>query len=379
MTDNRRQTSADSSATGSEVLWQFNSSRILLPVLLGMGFVSYVVYHEMVKNGLTAAEMFTRMEWTPSTFFWLLLGCLMMCLREFGYMWQMRILTDRKIRWSATFEIIMLWNFFASVSPSMVGGAAAAVFMLNKEGISLGRSTAIIFTTLFFDQVFFISIPLLVSLIIPQKAIFAPLELIPSELLGSSVYGAFWAAWGSIVAYVLFLVAALFVAPSLIHWWLTRLFHLPLMRRWRGRGMHMANELMIASRDLRDRSTWWWLTAWLATSVAWIGRYLVLNCVLAAFPDRHLDMFDHILAAGRQAVLWIIMTVSPTPGSAGVAELGFSWLFKDMIPQGLALSLAIVWRLIGYYPYLIFGIPIMTHWIKRIYGRDVREGLAEVP
>jgi len=84
-------------------------------------------------------------------------------------------------------------------------------------------------------------------------------------------------------------------------------------------------------------------------------------------------LYEHLLAAGRQAVLWIIMTLSPTPGSAGVAELGFTWLFKDLVPAGLALSLAVIWRLLAYYPYLILGIPIMTHWIKRVYGRDVRE------
>ncbi len=271
----------------------------------------------------------------------------------------------------------MLWNFFAAVSPSMVGGAAVAVFMLSKEGIGLGRATAIVFTILFFDQAFFIGIPLLVNLIIPQEDIFAPLALIPSELLGAGVYGVFWSAWAGIAAYVAFLIAALFVAPSWINGWLRRLFMLPPLHRWRTQGLHMADELMIASRDLRDRSTAWWLTVWAATSLAWIGRYLVLNCVLAAFSDRPLAPFEHILAAGRQAVLWVIMTVSPTPGSAGVAELGFIWLFKDLIPAGLALNLAIIWRLLAYYPYLILGIPIMTHWIKRVYGRDVREELPD--
>ncbi|MDD5034729.1 MAG: lysylphosphatidylglycerol synthase transmembrane domain-containing protein [Methylococcaceae bacterium] len=363
--------------TGADVLRQFSPSRVLLPVLLGLGFVVYAMHHELVKNGLTLGELFERMEWNLQSLLWLSLGGLMMVLREFGYMWQLRILSDGKLGWWVSFEIVMLWNFFASVSPSMVGGAAVAVFMLTKEGISLGRGAAIIFTSLFFDQTFFIGIPMMVSLIIPQKDIFAPLELIPSDVLGTGVYGAFWTAWGAIGAYVAFLIAALFVAPGWINWWLTRFFLLSALHRWRGRGLHMANELMIASRDLRGRSVGWWLKAWLATSVAWIGRYLVLNCVLAAFSERPMGLFDHILAAGRQAVLWIIMTVSPTPGSAGVAELGFTWLFRDLVPAGSALSLALIWRLISYYPYLILGIPIMSWWIRRVYGRDEREVLAD--
>lgn len=357
---------------GREILGQFRPGRILLPVLLGVGIMAYLLYQEVLKNGLTPAELLTRLQWTGDTIGWLVLAVLMMALREFGYMWQLRILTDRKVKWMASFEIVMLWNFFAAVSPSMVGGAAVAVFMLGKEGVGVGRATAIIFTTVFFDQVFFISIPLLVSLIIPQDDIFAPLRLIPFDVLGTSVYGAFWSAWGGIALYVVLLIAALFVAPSWMNWWLSKLFMLPFMHRWRTQGLHMANELKIASHDLGDRSFGWWTKVWAATSLAWIGRYLVLNCVLAAFSPMTLSPFDHLLAAGRQAVLWIIMVVSPTPGSAGVAELGFSWLFKDMIPPGLALTLAIVWRLVSYYPHLILGIPVMTRWIKRVYGRDVR-------
>lgn len=361
----------------AEALRQFSPARILMPVLLGTGFVGYVMYREIVRNGQTPLEVLAGMNWTLATLLWLALAVLMLAVRELGYMWQLRILTDGRLKWSACFEVIMLWNFFAAVSPSMVGGAAAAVFMLCKEGVSLGRSTAIVFITVFLDQVFFISIPFLVSLIIPQRDIFAPLEWIPSDLLGTSVLAAFWSAWGSMAAYVAFLVGALFVAPSWINWWLTKLFVLPVMHRWRVRGLHMANELHIASRDLRDRSTGWWLKVWAATSLAWIGRYLVLNCVLTAFTDKPFGVFDHILIAGRQAVLWIIMVVSPTPGSAGVAELGFSWLFRDLVPAGAALTLAIVWRTIAYYPYLIVGVPVMTHWIKRIFGSDLRERQAD--
>jgi len=362
-------------AAGGENLKQFSPHRVLLPVLLGLGFVCYVVYHELLKNGLTVGDLFAQMDWTAHTFLWLGLGVLMVATRELGYTWQLRILTDRKISRWACFEIVMLWNFFGAVSPSMVGGTPMAVFMLNKEGISLGRSTAIVFTILFFDQVFYSGIPLLVSLMIPQQDIFAPLDMIKSDVLGTSVYSAFCTAWVGIAAYVAFLVAALFVAPRWINWWLVRLFMLPFLRRWRVHGLHLAEELLLASHDLRGRHTLWWLRAWLATTVAWLGRYLVLICVLLAFADRSWDLFSLLLAAGRQAVLYIIMTLSPTPGGAGIAEMGFTWLFKDLVPAGLALSLAIVWRLLAYYPYLLLGIPIMTRWIKRVYGRDVRERL----
>ena len=355
-------------------LGQFRASRALLPVLLGLLIVAFLLYQETVKHGLTPGEMLARLRWSAGTGLWLFAGVMTMVLRDFGYVWQLRILTDRRLTWVASFQVVMLWNFFAAVSPSMVGGGAGiAVWMLCKEGLSLGRSTAIVFTTVFLDQAFFVSIPLLVSTLIPQHDIFAPLKLIPSDFLGTSVYSAFWSAWGGIAAYVALLIAALFVAPSWINWWLRKLILLPFMHRWRERGFRVAHDLLMASRDLRARSTLWWFQVWAATSVAWIGRYLVLNCVLGAFNEPPMGVFEHVLAIGRQAVLWIVMLISPTPGSAGIAELGFTWLFKDLVPAGLALTLAIFWRLISYYPHLVLGVPVMTHWIRRVYGRDVRE------
>jgi len=359
-------------ARSSEALRQFSPSRVLVPVLLGLGIVGYVMYQELARHEWSVGAWSSRIPWSPRAFLALGLGALMLVLRDVGYIWQLRILTDRKLSWLACFQVVLLWDFFAAVSPSIVGGTAVAVFMLCKERLRLGRSAAIVFTTVFLDQMFYISIPLLVSLIISQGEIFAPLKLIPSDLIGTSLYGAFWSAWAAIAAYVVLLIVALFVAPGWTNHWLTRLLRLPFMERWRMRGLHMAHELMIASHDLRNRSTGWWLQVWAATSLAWIGRYLVLNCVLAAFSKVPLGLSDHVLVAGRQAVLWIIMVVSPTPGSVGVAEMGFSWLFTDLIAPGLALTLALIWRLLSYYPYLLIGIPVMSHWILRVYGSDVR-------
>jgi uncharacterized membrane protein YbhN (UPF0104 family) len=220
--------------------------------------------------------------------------------------------------------------------------------------------------------VFYTAIPVYVSFFVSQEEIFAPLHRVNSDLLGTSMVAGFWSAWGSLLLYVLFLIAALFVAPRLIHWWLEKLFSLRWLSQWRDRGLHMAGDLLTASNDLRARSIRFWLSVWLATSLAWLGRYWILNALIGAFASSPPDFSGYVLASARQAVLWVLMVISPTPGSAGVAELGFSWMFGDMLPVGMALTVAILWRLIGYYPYLVVGVPVMTRWVKRIYGRDVR-------
>ena len=189
----------------------------------------------------------------------------------------------------------------------------------------------------------------------------------------------FWAAWEGLAVYLILLVGALFVAPGWINHLLTRLFLLKGFRRWRGHGLHMVNDLYTytASRDLKARSTVFWVEVWAATSLAWAGQYCVLNSIVEAFSTNPMTFTEHWLVVGRQAVLWIVMVLSPMPGSAGIAELGFSWLLADRVAEGAALPMAILWRSVTYYPHLVIGVFVMGRWIKRVCGADIREPLVE--
>jgi uncharacterized protein (TIRG00374 family) len=56
--------------------------------------------------------------------------------------------------------------------------------------------------------------------------------------------------------------------------------------------------------------------------------------------------------------------ISPTPGGSGIAEFAFSGFLNDFIPFGLVAILAILWRLISYYPYLFIGAIILPKWLR---------------
>jgi uncharacterized protein (TIRG00374 family) len=90
----------------------------------------------------------------------------------------------------------------------------------------------------------------------------------------------------------------------------------------------------------------------------------VINALLQAFL--HLGLLDHILILGKQLVLWIFMLISPTPGGSGVAEYAFGEL---LMPFGLSATmlagLAVLWRLISYFPYLFIGAILLPRWVKR--------------
>jgi len=67
--------------------------------------------------------------------------------------------------------------------------------------------------------------------------------------------------------------------------------------------------------------------------------------------------------------MWIVLMISPTPGGSGMAEYFFSDFLASFIPHGLSSSLAVLWRLLSYYPYLIVGLIVFPLWIKRVFSR----------
>lgn len=71
--------------------------------------------------------------------------------------------------------------------------------------------------------------------------------------------------------------------------------------------------------------------------------------------------------------MWVILLISPTPGSSGVAEFVFSDFLRQFIPLGLAPALALLWRIISFYPYLFIGAIILPGWLNRVYSKKKKD------
>lgn len=70
-----------------------------------------------------------------------------------------------------------------------------------------------------------------------------------------------------------------------------------------------------------------WLKAFGITCLAWTSRYLVVNALLIAFTTSG----SQLLAFVRQLILWVVMTISPTPGGSGVSEYMFREYYADFL------------------------------------------------
>ncbi|MEO0471304.1 MAG: lysylphosphatidylglycerol synthase transmembrane domain-containing protein [Bacteroidota bacterium] len=349
-----------------QFLKELKPARLIWPILIGVGVLGYTVYSFMQEG----RNPFTEIAWTGWVFGMLGLAFVAMTVRDFGYMWRLRLLTDNKLSWRNTFQIVLLWEFASSLTPSVVGGSAVAIFMLMKEKISAGRGTAIIFMTIFLDEIFYLIILPVVLLVVKQSEIFGPVNDGVEGMFGSGLIVSFWIAYSVIFIYTVFLAFALFIKPEATSNVVKRLVKTRLLKRWEESGTKMADELLISAKEFRKKNFAYWAKAWMATMLAWMGRYLSLNIVLAAFTA--LSFYEHTVAFARQAVMFVLMIVSPTPGSGGVAEWAFSNLFAEFSPDGFVMILAVVWRLVSYYPYLLIGIVVFFFWFRRVFGKKAR-------
>jgi len=386
-----------------DLLRELNPRRILLPIGLGLVVVSYMLYGNLTKvryrevpagtgdhawvdlnhNGqtedaeyvtagpeggnyqrITYRDVLSEINWTWASTAWIGVALLMMLLRDVAYMYRIRLLTDGVIKWRDSFNVIMLWEFASAVSPSLVGGTAVALFIINREGVNTGKSAAIVLTTALLDELFYVLTVPVVLLTVSTATLF-PISL-EKEFFGLTLgtVGIFVFAYVVLAVYSALLIWGVFINPRGLKWLVIKLASMPFLRRWRHDAVQMGDEIIAASREFRGRGIVFWLKAYGATVLSWTGRFWVVNFIILAFTP----VGSHMLLYARQLVMFAILLLSPTPGGSGIAEFAFSGFFHDMIPIGLAASLALIWRLISYYPYLFIGTIVLPRWLKRRFG-----------
>ncbi|WP_321300205.1 lysylphosphatidylglycerol synthase transmembrane domain-containing protein [Marinifilum fragile] len=350
--------------SSKKLLHSVRPSRIIYPILIGLAVVIYMLVKEVDAN------TFSLIDFTWYTVWWLCIALLMMVIRDLGYMARLRILTDRKFSWGQAFRIIMLWEFTSAITPSAIGGTSVAILYLNKEGLKVGRSSAVVMSTSFLDELYFIIMFPLLILLLNVKQLFMIESPEHSIWLDSLLY---FALGGYLIklVYLIVLTYGLFWNPRGLKWLLLWIFKLPILRKWKHGANKAGTDIIESSKELRRKPFLFWFKAFMATFWSWTARYWVVNAMLVAFMLEGYGFADHIMIFARQLVMWIMMLVSPTPGGSGFSEWVFTQYLGDFLPTtGLAASMALIWRLISYYPYLFVGVYLLPRWIKKHFKNN---------
>ena len=340
----------------------FSYWKIIIPVLIGLTVVVLMFWHESRKENL--GEVWQSIHFTARTWLCIGLGFLFMWGRDFGLTWRFRALTDRELSWGKAYKVDFLCEFTSCVTPSAVGGSSLGMVFLNSQGIEFGRATTLMITTLFLDELFFVLACPFVVLLTPASEIFAS----DGDAFSHGIKYTFWGVYAILFIWTFILFAGIIWKPQWIKKLLDKISKWKILKKWSTNLSELGDNMIATSKELRTKPFRFWLEVFGGTAVSWTSRYLVVNALFLGFLPGD-DHWQWVILA-RQFVIWVVLMVSPTPGGSGVSEWIFSNYYGDLVPTaGMALILAIFWRIISYYVYLAIGAMIVPSWLKDAVGK----------
>ena len=328
--------------------------RIILPLLIGVA-VTFYLFHEEFSNGT-----FANFEWSGRMIAGFAIALIFLIGRDFGLARRFHTIASPTLSWGRAIRVDLMCAFTSAVTPSAVGGSAFAIFYLNREGVKLGKATTMTLTTLFLDEMFFVIFCPIILLVMPLSDLFGASGNDSNFLHGIEIV--FWLVYAGIVVWALILFFGILVKPHVVAKLIDRLFSFKWLRRWKSGAHEMGQNMIEASQSVKGASAKWWINVFGATIVSWFSRYLIVNALFWGFVPEA----SGLLVFGRQFVVWVVLMVSPTPGGSGISEWLFTEYYGDLIgSHGIALMLALSWRLISYYFYLIVGSILVPSYFGK--------------
>ncbi len=345
-------------ADQDKALKTLNPRSVWLPVIFSLGIVTWVV---LTDENITWESVQAMQEIAPGA---LLVTLLLLFCKDFFNMLRLRLLSGGEFSLGAAVYVVLLWEFAIAVTPPVIGATAVLIFIMFKEGLSLGKALAYTLLAAMMDNFFFLTAS-------PLAIWFSDGAVLPSNTevassLGNSLSYFFWLSYGLIAWYTFQMSAAVLFFPKTIRRILTWLMSLKWLRKWQGAVVKQSKELELASKVLKGKKLSYWLSLIGCTYLVWAMKYAIVNALMAGFVP--MGLAEHALALGRHVIMWVVMLVSPSPGNAGSAEIIFPAFYQDFLGEYTFIT-SLIWRMVTFYPYLLIGAVLLPRWTKRIFRR----------
>lgn len=240
------------------------------------------------------------------------------------------------------FSAVLASNFVAAITPSSAGGEPVRVKALMDSGMNAGSATACIMVERFLDALFF-SVFLLIMISISGFAVGLGLKVgITFTVL--------------LLLFFIFLYE-LFKTPERIGrllGFLERKFGLKKIERLESEIWSFRSAISEMTKNRRIA-----LILFVLTASIWLSEFLVPSAILMAFSCSP----NVVLSLTSQAILVIVSLVPLTPGSSGIAEFGFFYLYSTFTECSVG-AVASIWRLITYVSNIIAGSGAIVYYLK---------------
>lgn len=338
----------------------FKGWKIYLAVFIGLGATVFLFYTNLGNKSLSdVLAQISNPSWG-----WLTAAILVLIIRDLGYIYRIRHLSNEELTWKGSIFTIILWEFASALTPSVVGGTAVAIFILNREGIKTGKSVAYVTLTAILDNMFFITAaPIALFLAQDSSFLSNPMLLLGYHIQLNII---FYISYSLIALYTFFMAFGVLLSPGIfqnIVLFIVRFFR--FRNSWKNKAFRLTIDVVTAADELKGRTKSYWTKCISSTLFVWLARYFMLNCLLAAFIPMNLG--DHQDALAKQVILWVSQLIAVTPGAAGIAEVFLNEIFEGGV---VIIAIALIWRTLTYYAYLITGAIVLPKWLKRVALKD---------
>jgi glycosyltransferase 2 family protein len=348
-----------------KVLYSLRPSRMVLPILLGLGVVGWMFWYNFDR------EKLSQINWTTSTFLWILTAIILFVLRHLAMSARMWIIAQRHFSFRKCIELVLIFEFSLSITPTTIGGSAVSLFVLTQERLSAARTTTIVLYKVVLDTMFFVGTFPFLFLLNGAQIIAPGMTSLWQPTIEAKL---FYFTYLGMASYGLFFFYGLFVNPSLIKRLLTGITSLPFLNRFKDKAIRLGSETILAAQELKNIGWQQHCLAFLCTWLAWTLKFFLISCLVIGIYRPEMDVHREVLLYSRLQAMFIIMALSPSPGGAGIAEGLFPKLIVDFIPAAsIATVVALIWRLISYYPYLALGAIVVPNWIRKVLFKNMQQ------
>ncbi len=353
-----------------KVLNSIKTSRIVIPLLLGIGVILLLVWKQF------DIDEFNKINWGGRVLYFTLLAIFTYLVRHLVLSYRLKVLSNDHFSLAKSTELITIWEFASAVSPTSIGGSAVSLFLLAQEKLSAAKTVALVVYSIVADSIFFIvSLPILYFMLGPES--------IRPDASSFSDLGGYGLTFILVYIFIV-LYGALFtfgiLQPRLIKGIIKSIAKIPFLKRFEASINKTAEDIIISSKEITAQPFGFHFKVFVTTFIAWVLRFFAITLVIMAlvsgieFSNGH----DQLLLYARSEIMHSITQFSPTPGGAGVTELLFGGFYSDYISSGISSLVALLWRLVTYYPYLIIGAFIIPNWIRKIWIRRRQDRTTEV-
>ena len=268
--------------------------------------------------------------------------------------------------WKST-KIVITNLFLAGITPSMAGGEPVRIYLLNKEGMNVGSSTAAVLGERLIDAVF-------ILLVIPF-AIFIFKDEPEVAYLATGLW----------IGIIIFMIAIVVFIYAIIRPEKTKSFLFYLNKKISRFSKKKESKRNVLSRinqevdNFHNSMTCFignkkksLLFACIVTVLFWSAGFFIPSMIMLGLG---LEPF-FIKSYAAQILLLVIVMMPTTPGSSGIAELGIAGLYGVLIGGSIIGVFTILYRFISYHMNLIAGAIFQYRIFKSVasFSMDMIKG-----